>query len=387
MGTVNGRGKKLYVDFRYRGTRCREQTNLDDTKANRKRAEGFLKRIEAEMLLKTFRYDSYFPNSKKAEKFRAMELMEKALSSGEVLSFSDFSQMWLKEKKAEWRLSQQKTVEDIFRIYLEPAFGKRPINIITKTDVMAFRGELVAKNIKGKPLSASRINHIMSPLKMIIDEAADRYSYETPWRNIKPLPLPRSDVNPFPLDEVMSIVNNVRADFRTYYIVRFFSGLRTGEIDGLAWKNVDFKRRQILITQSLVNGKLGPVKTQTSHRSVDMCQMVFDALLHHKQEVGGNSKFVFSNANGNPLLHRNVTRRVWYPLLDHLEIERRNPYQTRHTAATLWLASGEAPEWIAKQLGHSNTNMLFSVYSRFVPNLTRRDGSAFEAFLNQQLEG
>jgi integrase len=53
----------------------------------------------------------------------------------------------------------------------------------------------------------------------------------------------------------------------------------------------------------------------------------------------------------------------------------------RHTAATLWLASGEAPEWIARQLGHASTEMLFRVYSRYVPNLTRRDGSAIDRLL------
>jgi integrase len=57
----------------------------------------------------------------------------------------------------------------------------------------------------------------------------------------------------------------------------------------------------------------------------------------------------------------------------------------RHTAATLWLASGEAPEWIARQLGHTSTEMLFRVYSRYVPNLTRRDGSAMERLLKQHI--
>ena len=32
-------------------------------------------------------------------------------------------------------------------------------------------------------------------------------------------------------------------------------------------------------------------------------------------------------------------------------------------------------------MGHSSTEMLFTVYSRFVPNLTRQDGSAFETLL------
>ena len=51
----------------------------------------------------------------------------------------------------------------------------------------------------------------------------------------------------------------------------------------------------------------------------------------------------------------------------------------------MWLASGENPEWVARQLGHANTEMLFKVYSRFIPNLTRRDGSAFEKFLDGKM--
>ncbi len=70
-----------------------------------------------------------------------------------------------------------------------------------------------------------------------------------------------------------------------------------------------------------------------------------------------------------------------YPILRFLGLEKRKPYQTRHTAATLWLASGESPEWIARQLGHTSTNMLFRVYSRYIPNASRQDGTAFERLL------
>ncbi|QID17343.1 DUF3596 domain-containing protein [Nitrogeniibacter mangrovi] len=39
MGSIRKRADngKLFLDFRYRGKRCREQTDLDDTSANRKR--------------------------------------------------------------------------------------------------------------------------------------------------------------------------------------------------------------------------------------------------------------------------------------------------------------------------------------------------------------
>src|SRR3546814_2138248 len=48
------------------------------------------------------------------------------------------------------------------------------------------------------------------------------------------------------------------------------------------------------------------------------------------------------------------------------------------------LASGENPEWIARLMGHTNTQMLFTVYSRFVPNLTRQDGLAITGLLNSR---
>ena len=50
------------------------------------------------------------------------------------------------------------------------------------------------------------------------------------------------------------------------------------------------------------------------------------------------------------------------------------------------LASGENPEWIAKLMGHANTQMLFTVYSRFVPNLTRQDGLAIIGVDHEQVE-
>ena len=86
----------------------------------------------------------------------------------------------------------------------------------------------------------------------------------------------------------------VLLNYRCYFLVRFFTAMRSGEVDGLEWKNVDFERRQILITQALVRDKLVPTKTDGSYRSIDMSQPVYDALIAHRRAVGLRSKFVFS---------------------------------------------------------------------------------------------
>jgi integrase len=159
--------------------------------------------------------------------------------------------------------------------------------------------------------------------------------------------------------------------------------MRTGEVDGLQWKYIDFERRLILVRETIVAGVLDVPKTEGSIRDIQLSEAVYQALRRQEKATRHKSEFVFCNGEGLPLDHANVTNRVWYPLLRHLGLRRRRPYQTRHTAATLWLASGENPQWIARQMGHVSTEMLFKVYAGYVPNLTRQDGSAFERLLLQ----
>ena len=385
MGRVAVRKEtnKLFFDFNYLGKRCREQTTLDNTAANRKKLERILEKIEAEITLGSFDYGRYFPDSPRAETLSKRALTAVGGYHATPL-LCQFAETWFAEKEIEWRESQIVTVQGCLDRHILPALGHKEVGSITRAEILEFRASLAKVNTRsGKKLSASRINHIMTPLRMMLNEAADRYEFSSPYRGIKSLNVPRTDVEPFTLEEAQQIIQRVREDFRQYYTVRFFTGMRTGEIDGLIWENVDFGRRQILVHQALVRGQIVPTKTDGSFRSIDMSQPVFDAL-KAQAEVTGKTGLVFTTRKGTALSHVNVTKRVWYPLLEELGLRKRRPYQTRHTAATLWLAAGESPEWIARQMGHTTTEMLFRVYSRFVPNLTRQDGSAFERMLNQK---
>lgn len=383
----------LIIDFYNQGVRCREQTALPDTPANRKRLQKVLERIESEIAAGTFNYRQFFPNSRQAAKFdqavqpapMAITVMQPnaAVAAPTTPLFSDFADVWYSEKEIEWRRSHKTLVRRELDHSLIPEFGAREVGQISKADVLAFRAKLAKVTAKGKktPLTAARINKMLNPLRQILNEAADRFDFRTPFANIKQLRTKRTDVDPFTLDEVRALLQTVRADFRPYFTVRFFTGMRTGEIDGLQWKYVDFERRLILVRETVVAGEEEYTKTDGSQRDIQMSQLVYDALKAQERGTRSLSKFVFCNRDGNPLDYKNVTNRVWKPLLRHIGFTLRRPYQCRHTAATLWLASGEAPEWIARQLGHTTTEMLFRVYSRYVPNLTRRDGSAFERLL------
>lgn len=397
MGSVRRHESKgtLFMDFRFSGQRLREYTTLPDSPANRKRLQKALDRIEAEIALGTFDYQKTFgkplpsrdPAAEAAEEASAPDLQRQPTTRTGTPTFKEFAEQWFAESEVSWRRSYRVTQRGSIDQYLIPYFGEKEVGQITKADVLAFRATLakVTTRKSQSTLSNRRINSVLKPLRQILNEAADRFEFTSAFRNIKPLKMKRSDVMPFTLDEVQQILTTVREDYRQYFTVRFFTGMRTGEAHGLKWKYVDFERRLILVREAIVLKEEDELKTDGSMRDIQMNDLVFNALQAQHKVTGKTSEFVFCNRSGSPIDNQNFLNRVWAPLLRHLNIPHRRAYQMRHTAATLWLASGEAPEWIARQLGHTSTEMLFRIYSRYVPNLTRRDGSAMERLLKQHI--
>jgi integrase len=397
MANLRSNNGKLFLDFRFQGKRYREYTALEDTPENRKRLSKVRARIETEITAGTFDYANTFPGSRKgpsvlpqpapASSGLASQSIPGTLthSSMPCPTLKDFADTWFGQMSIEWRQSYKATVRQIIDSRLIPRFGDKAVSDIRRDDILNFRSDLakVQGRKEGSTLSPRRINAILLVLRQILNEAADRFQFTTAAHRIKPLRLKKTDVQPFTLDEVTKILATVREDFRDYLTVRFFTGMRSGEIDGLKWKYIDFERRLILVRETIVHGREEYTKTDESQRDIRMSQIVFDALQRQAMGTRTISDYVFCTRNGEALDATNFCKRVWYPLLRHLNYTARRPYQTRHTAATLWLAAGENPQWIAMQLGHANTSMLFKVYARFVPNLTRQDGTAFDRLLLQ----
>ena len=389
---------RLLIDFTYRGVRCREQTALPDTVANRKRLDAVVQRIRLAQREGSFTYADFFPGSSNVARFEQLpsesgqqisgspEISRKSVASRDsdpTPTFRTFADQWMRDHEVEWRRSHIKVLRSTVDGHLLPHFADKQVGRISKGDVLAFRTKLAALPGRGgKPgLSNKRINGILAPLRQMLNEAAEVHGFPSPFASYKPLRIRKTDVEPFTLDEVQLILKTVRPDYKDYFAVRFLTGMRTGEAHGLKWQYVDFANRLILIRETFVLGEDEYTKTDSSQRDIRMNQVVFEALQRQHAATGKVSEYVFCNREGKPIDNKNFTDRVWSPLLRHLGLKPRRAYQTRHTAATLWLASGEAPEWIARQLGHSSTEMLFRVYSRFVPNLTRQDGSAMDRLL------
>ncbi len=398
MASIRQHRGKLLLDYRIAGSRQRTYTQYEDTEANRAMLEPIAKHVDR-LIDSRGDVTAYLTklglvaraSSTDTEPKLAPVLLPAATTPAIVSTppFTEFSEQWFEEFKVGWRRTYITTVRGILDKYLKPKFGQTEVAHIARVQLLELRTELAKMNGRrqGTKLSPARINTIMLIVRQVLTEAADRYEFTMPMGKLKPLKIPKSHVNPFTLDQAQLLINKIREDYKDYLIVRFFTAMRSGEIHGLKWKYVDFDKRLIYVREALVAGEDEYTKTDSSQRDIQMSQIVYDALRRQHARTGRIGEYVFCNRKDEPLDTNNFTKRVWYPLLRHVGLELRRPYQTRHTAATLWLAAGEAPEWIAMQMGHSSTEMLFRVYSRFVPNLTRRDGSAVDKLLTNAFGG
>lgn len=296
--------------------------------------------------------------------------------------FGTFAEEWFAEMAITWRHNTRRNVRSVMDAWLLPRFSEQAIQCISRSDVLKFRAWLGTQaGRKSQNLGNARINMVMRTLKMILNEASIRLGVVDPTQGIPRLKEHLKPAEPFSVEEVQQIIQAAPPKFRNYLIVRLNTGLRSAELTGLKWKHIDFKRREILIRETFQRGRTEYTKNDHSQREIGMVEPVYQALKDQQTQAQGSSDYVFCSRAGTPINVENFRNRVWNPLLDSLGLERRALHQCRHTAATLMLGAGENPWWIAQQMGHSTTEMLFRVYSRYVPNLTRRDGSAFERLL------
>jgi integrase len=197
----------------------------------------------------------------------------------------------------------------------------------------------------------------------------------------------KPEINPLSMEEVNLFLEHVHPDYKDFFTVAFFTGMRFGEMSALKWRNVDFAHGVIKVRETRVRGEELPPKTPRSVRDINMIAPVIEALREQRKRTMGKSEYVFLNHFGRPLLPNTVYLHTWLPAMDKAGLKRRRLYETRHTFATLMLDAGELPGWVQKMMGHETLQMIHERYYSHVKNYQREDGSSFmEKVYNPALE-
>jgi len=365
MATIRSIKGRLYYDFYFKGVRCTETSGLEATKENQKRAQTYLKLIEAEVANEVFSYERHFPHGAKIELFSTRKA---------DLPFNQYFADWMAGKVL--KESTRRNWESAFWKYLYPFFKDRLLSTITRPDIRQFQKSMVDKGLEPSTIN----DKTMKVLRMLFHQAyIDEVIPKNPTLEVRRLAQGVTDVDPFTIEEREEIIAGFQRHaprYVNYVICGFWTGWRPNEACALKWKRVDFRQEKLLIREGRVFGRMGIPKSAGSIRDIDMLPPVREALTDQKALSWLLGDYVFLGAKQQPLEQELFRMKAWEPVLKRIGIRYRPPYQMRHTFATLAISVGENINWVARMLGHKSPVVTLEKYNRFVPNLTRTDGKA-----------
>lgn len=389
QGSVRSINGKLYVDFIYLGERVREKAGLDDTKENAKLVRKQLDLVSAAIEARTFRYAEVFPKSRKRDYFSSKESEVYSLNkTPREVNIEEYVWQWYKRLKDSGRVSPRTLYgyKTHINLYIVPFFGKMTFGDLDSIAFDEFIGWAKTKRYRHKPVSNETINKIFVPLKTICKSARKKFK----WIGYDPFDdfekLPEGDaykkIMPFSIQEQKLLIDNMPDHWKPYFLFAFCTGLRQGEQCGLKIGDIDWEKQIIHVRRGITkdeNGKTveGPTKNIFSRRDIRFTPVIHEALKAQKiifERCKG--EYFFCDPNGRCILPASLRKRVWMPALKMANIPFREMKQTRHSFATIALSCGESPLWVAKAMGHRDTDMIIRVYGKYVEDvLGSKDGT------------
>ena len=152
------------------------------------------------------------------------------------------------------------------------------------------------------------------------------------------------------------------------------TGLRTGELIGLKWSDIDWEKRVIHIQRSMEyrysvgEWRIGEPKSKSGYRDVPLTEEAVAILKRQKEKLREikviNMQFkehVFLCRKGEPTKNSAYDTTL-FKLCDKAGIRRFSMHVLRHTMATRCIEGGMRPKTLQVILGHANVGITMNLY-------------------------
>ena len=172
------------------------------------------------------------------------------------------------------------------------------------------------------------------------------------------------------------------------------TGLRTGELVGLKWEDIDFVNKTIKISRtmeyrySVGEWRVGPPKSQSGYRTIPLTDEAI-RILRAQKEKNKNIKIipiewaehVFLCRKGEPVKNSTYDTAL-FKICDKAGIKRFSMHVLRHTFATRCIEGGMLPKTLQKILGHSNIGITMNLYVHITEDEKKREIDLVASALN-----
>ena len=170
------------------------------------------------------------------------------------------------------------------------------------------------------------------------------------------------------------------------------TGVRSSELRGLKWSDIDFENRTIHIRRNVTydsnNNKFiaGELKTNSGYRDIPMTGTACELLANIKRISAKNktnilscefADHIFLNSNNRLIPNSNYDSYL-EKICNKAGIEKISMHTLRHTFATRCIESGMKPKTVQKILGHANISMTMDLYVHVTEDEKEKEMQKFE---------
>ena len=274
---------------------------------------------------------------------------------------------YLPVKRAALRPVTMKGYESAIRCYLMPRFANSLVPDINRLQVQTMISSCTSyKTAKNAREVLRQILSEALQLELVsTNAAAGRFKFPEKIEGEES----KSEGWSTSFVEHKKIIEQVEGDVLPILVLGLCFGLRKGEILGLDWKNVDFEKREIHITQTYVraNGSayMAPPKKTKSKRTIPMTDYAYKKLL----EIRGANPRIGAVALKNGMrLSPDCAYKLLVAFVKSHDVPKLTILSLRHSFATAAIRQGMNVASISKWLGHSD---VITTLNRYVKPLMK----------------
>jgi integrase len=252
------------------------------------------------------------------------------------------------------------------------------------------RVEEFASALFGKKLSKDTIRLTLATLRKILNKAQKaKLITENPATRLgeffKQAPTRHKEIEPLTGAEVIKFLETVRQHSPQHFalfLCAIHTGLRSGELAGLQWGDLDENGKFLVVRRGIVRGKINSTKSGKP-RNVDVSDALMAALLDLRRKrketllaQGRNelpaTEWSFPNQDGGFQDMKNLKKRHFHKCLQKAGLRQIRFHDLRHTFASLLIQNRESLTYIKEQLGHSSIKITVDTYGHLVPGANRQ---------------
>ena len=322
----------------------------------------------------------------KKSKFEAL-LSTNIVGDKDIL-FKDFMHSWLKEIK---QPAVKPNSYDRLEYVTEATLIKRIGNLSLKQLDDNLIQTMVINKMKEEGYAHSTIKKTYSTLGQALKYASQRGKIEkNPMENVF---LPKkslfenkkirflSDEERNKLVETcyMKFQNGERIyKFGSFYIFLLYTGLRLGEALALKWSDIDFDKRLVHVSRTIVYVKdrikndgtkklIDQASTKSgSSRTVYLSDMAIEALYDLQKQMRYDPNSYIMTTKNNTIIYPADAYKIFQRILKRANIEQCSIHALRHSFVSLMINNGVPITMVSQMVGHSNVGITMKIYTHLL---------------------